>query len=374
MNTDLNPEGPPDEPIYDLSKLGLPPEKILGPGVYFDLDEDTYHASFGLSYSGIKHFRISPYDWWVRSALNPQQAEVSEEEDSVAKTMGQAFDARIICGKDYFYSKYAEAISHSDPEFKDCLRTTDDMRGWLEDMGLPKSGKKEALILRIQQTSPLTRIWEIVEKGYYDAHPGKQFLDLDLIVKIEMAAAMIERHPELSQALRGGAPQVSVVWYCEKTGVLCRARFDYLKPKVITDLKTLQPRDDQPLEMSIGKEIGHRKYYIQAAYYLEAASKIAGFIKAGKVYGKAPDGLLEQLAKNHKKEWLWIFQLKGPAPVAKGRLLRSESHVLQLGQIEVDNAKHLFRHCLDKYGAEPWVAPEPIIAMDEANIPAWSLM
>lgn len=372
MKTDLDPDGPPPEPVFDLSEIA-PRGSILQPGVYFDLDEETYHSSFGLSYSGIKHFRISPYNWWVRSALNPKRAEVLAEEESDAKTLGKAFDARIVCGKEYFYSKYAPSISPAD--YPNCLRTMDDMRKWLEENGLPKTGRnKDELITRIVTADPRVKIWEAIEEGYYALHEGKEFIDFKLIEKIELAAAMIERHPELSKAMTGGAPQVTVVWYCEHTGVLCRARFDYLKPKVIVDLKTLQARDDQALEMQIGKEIGYRKYYIQTAFYLEAAAQIPGFLKAGQFSGTPPDGLVEALIKHPAKEWLWIFQLKGVAPVAKGRLLRQESHVLQLGHIECDNAKHQFRQCLEKYGSLPWVDPEPICAMDEADIPAWSLL
>ncbi len=373
MLTDINPEPPPPEPRFDLSAI-IAPDKILAEGVYFDLPEDIYHGSFGLSYSGIKHLRISPYDWWVRSPLNPNQAAVQAEESStVALEMGAAFDARIICGREYFYQHYGPTISAAD--YPDALRTSSDMEKWLEARGLPKTAKSKALLIqRILSVDPTVQSWDQLEEGYTQAHKGKKLISQDLIDRIELATAMIEKHPELSQALTGGAPQVSVVWYCEKTGVLCRSRFDYLKPKVIVDLKTLQPREGSPLESSIGREIGHRKYYIQTSYYLEAAANIPRLIKEGKVYGKAPPALLDALVKHPAKEWLWIFQLKGVAPVAKGRLLSHQSNLMQLGTIEVDNAKHLFRACLDKYGALPWVDPEPIKAMDDADVPAWALI
>lgn len=361
---------PPPESRFDLSSI-VPKEFILSEGVYFDLDEEVYHKAFGLSYTGIKHLRISPYDWWARSPLNPALEAVKEEEDSFAKMLGKAFDARIICGKEYFAKHYAEAFVP--PE--GTLRSMDDLKKWLEDRGLPKTGRSKAdLIARIWGIDSRVPIYDLLEKLHTSAHPGKEFLSWEIIQSIETAAAMIEKHPELSKALRGGAPQVSVFWYCPVTGVLCKARFDYLRPKVITDLKTLQPRDDQPLELSIGKEIGHRKYYIQAAHYLDAAAQIPRFLKDGQYSGDPDPELVQALIKNPEKEWLWIFQLKGIAPVAKGRLLDKNSHILQLGRIECDNAKHLFRHSLEQYGSLPWVDPEPIKALDEADVPAWSLL
>lgn len=373
MIHDLGPVEPPPEPPFDLALLGLAPERILAPGVYFDLDEDTYHAAFGLSYSGIKDFRVSPFLWWCKSALNPRLEKVlAEEKNSEARTLGHAFDARIICGKDYFAAHYAAALSHAD--HPDSLRTVDDLKGWLETKGLPKTGKTKAeLIERVLAADPAAKIWDAILDGYLKEHEGKEFLDPDWMEKIEVAAALIERHPELSKALQGGAPQVSVIWNCEKTGIPCRARFDYLKQKLIVDLKTFEPRGDLPLESAIGKEIGFRKYYIQAAMYAEAAAQIPAFIAAGKVFGNAPAGFLDKLASHPKKQWAWIFQAKGPAPQSFGYALPESSMLWNIGNAEVDNAKHKFRHCLDVYGADPWIEPTGFRNLDDANVPAWSL-
>ena len=108
MLTDAHDAPPPETP-FDLHTLGLPTEKIMAPGLYFDLDETVYHGSFALSSTGIKDFRCCPLQWWAKSPLNPLQAEVLGEEgpSSEAKMLGQAFDARIICGKEYFAARYA---------------------------------------------------------------------------------------------------------------------------------------------------------------------------------------------------------------------------------------------------------------------------
>lgn len=364
-------EAPPPEPPFDLSSLGLG-ATALAPGLYFGLSDDIYHSGFALSYSGMKDFRVSPYLWWAKSPLNPRlEAVRADEKASEAKTLGQAFDARIICGKDYFAARYAQQLTHSD--HPDSLRTTDDLKGWLATEGLPRTGTKDALIERVLGHSPSTKIWDVILDAYQQEHTGKTFLDADWMEKIELAAAMIEKHPELSKALQGGAPQVSVIWNCEKTGIPLRARFDYLKQKMIVDLKSFEPRGDLPLEMAIGKEIGFRKYHLQAAMYCEAAAQIPGFIKAGKVYGDAPEGLLDKLLRHKDKEWAWIFQIKGPAPQAFGYVLPKQSMLWSLANAEIDNAKHQFRACLDVYGADPWIEPSGFRPVDDANVPSWSL-
>ena len=236
------------------------------------------------------------------------------------------------------------------------------------------SGKKADLIERLLEIEPTAKIMDELRLDYNGDHAGKTFLDPKWIGKIEIAAAMIEKHPELSKALSGGAPQVSIIWDCPKTGVRCRARLDYLKARLMTDLKTLQPRDDMPIENAIAKEIGFRKYFVQAHFYREATGFIPGFIRAGQVFGTPPDGLLEALLKHPEKRWGWIFQIKGAAPMAYGYILPESSMLWQLGEVICDNAKHEFRRCLDTYGSDPWVDPTGFRNLDDTAVPAWSLI
>lgn len=371
MLTDVHDSPPPEAPV-DLSTLGLPEERILAPGIYFDLDEEVYHAAFALSSTGIKDLRVDPFLWWSKSPLNPRQASVlADAKESMAKALGKAFDARIICGKEYFEANYAVELTHAD--HPDSLRTADDLRGWLEARELKKSGSKSALIERAIAHDPTVQIWEAIEEAYRHKHAGKTFIEFDWVEKIEVAAKLIEAHPELSKALKGGSPQVSVVWTCEKTGIPLKARFDYLKQKMIVDLKTFEPRGDMPIDMAIGKEIGFRKYHIQSSLYVEAAAQIPRFIKQGRVFGTPPSGFLDALTRHPDKRWAWIFQIKGIAPQAFGYMLPESSLLWSIGNIDVDNAKHSFRHHLDVYGADPWLNPVGFKNLDDANIPAWSL-
>jgi hypothetical protein len=367
----------PPEQAFDVAALNLAPEKVLEPGIYFNLDEETYHGSFALSYSGIKDLRVAPLQWWAKSPLNPQQAEVLEEigPSSEAKMLGQAFDARIICGREYFGERYAPTITHAD--YADSLRTVDDLKGWLEERGLKKTAKtKDELVAHVLEADSTAKIWDAILEGYLAHHEGKTMLDPKWIGKIELAAAMIEKHPDLSRALSGGAPQVSIIWDCPKTGVRCKSRLDYLKAKLITDLKTLDPNargGDLPLEAAIHKEIGFRKYYVQAYFYREAAGFIPGFIKSGQVFGTPPAGFLDALLKHPDKKFGWIFQIKGAAPMAHGYILPESSMLWQQGEIICDNAKHEFRRCLDTFGALPWVDPTGFRNLDDTAVPAWAL-
>ena len=50
--------------------------------------------------------------------------------------LGHAFDARIICGREYFDQRFVTDLVHAD--HPDSLRTVDDLKGWLESKRLAK--------------------------------------------------------------------------------------------------------------------------------------------------------------------------------------------------------------------------------------------
>ena len=49
---------------------------MLEDGIYFDLDEDQYHAEERLSASGICNMLVSPPTFWANSWLNPDKDEL----------------------------------------------------------------------------------------------------------------------------------------------------------------------------------------------------------------------------------------------------------------------------------------------------------
>ncbi len=359
-----------DDDLPDWQKLL--PGRVMESGVYFGLDEETYHRAFALSASGIKSLRVTPLDFWARSVLNPRLEDVLEEEgDSEAKQIGRAYDTRIVSGAQAFRAAYAPSI-HAD-DYPDALRTVDDLKEALTKAGLRIKGKKADLIEMLLGADPTAQIWDVIKESYEAEHDGKEFLPHKLLTKIEIAAAMIEKHPTLSKAFTGGAPQVSIFWVDKTQGVPCKARLDYLKPSAIVDLKSFANMMGKPLEVAIPREIASRKYHVQGAMYDEAVSHVAGFIKAERVFGKADPNFLAALARNQPKTFLFVFQMKGPAPVARGITLPREGMLFRVGQSEIENAKVAFRAAWEKFGTDPWIDDSPITALDDAAVPPWAL-
>lgn len=344
-------------------------------GCFFSMPDSEYRAIEALSASGMKHLRQSPLDYWARSSWNPRQAEALAEDSSDAKDLGSAFDARIIEGAEVFNARYAERPV---PVKEDgWLVTCDHMKARLKELGEKVGGSKDELIARLRAADPEAKIWDDFEATYYKAHEGKEFLDSEWMDKIEYAARMIEADPIFGKAFSGGAPQVSVFWTCPTIGVPCKARFDYLKARAIVDLKTVQPMRGTPHADTIRIAIGRYRYHVQATLYMEAAAEVSQFLKSGKSDGFYEVDLGQKLLADAPKTWLWVFQVKGPAPAVIGRTLSPQSMICQAARAEIDTMKQLYRLCREKWGTDPWLYdpqnPPKIEMLQDGDLPPWAL-
>src|SRR5262249_30177801 len=142
-----------------------------------------------------------------------------------------------------------------------------------------------------------------------------------VIRRIEIAAAMIEHHPQLGRAFTGGMPEVSVFWTDDRTGVPCKARFDYLKPRAIVDLKSYENVIGLPVRKAIARCVANYRYHIQAAFYLEGAKAARELVTAGRIFGVVDTGFVKALVDTRERTFLFVFQQKGPAPLARGMVL-----------------------------------------------------
>lgn len=347
------------------------------PGVFFNLPEDDYFSVEALSASGMKHLRVSPLDYWANSrTLNPNyEADQEDVVDSFAKTLGKSFHKRILEGREAFANCYAPAFDPS--AYPDALEGADDIKAALrrhkeQGADVKITGNKEELIDRLVSLEPTAKIMDVLRESYVQTHEGKTLLATKYLHKIELAAAMIEKHPELSKAFTGGMPEVSIFWECPVIGVQCKARLDYLKPKAIVDLKTIANKQGRPLPSAVAREFAAYRYFVQGAFYHEAAKQIKGLMNAGKVYGEAPHDFLSKLYADHDKTVLYVFQVKGIAPAAIGRIFPTEGITFQIAQTEIETMKQTYRICLEKFGNAPWVEDSKIEMLTDEEVPGWA--
>lgn len=353
---------------------------------------DEYLAIPALSNSGIKKMLVSSMDFWVNSWMNPNPPQDKEARHFLD---GRAYHARICEGEDEFNKRYAPAFESA--HYPDALDNTDDLKAWLrtaKESGhdVKLTGKKDFLIEQIQKINPNTQIIDVLKTEYAKKCSGREFVQNDTMQQIEFAAAMIEKHPEISKCFQGGYSEVTIVWYetvlldpqsPKEYKVLMKARLDYLKLQAIVDLKTFANMHGKPIDRAIYSDISQNKYHIQTAVYYRAVERAKGFAQSGQ-YGEYSNGEIhpvvsesmaswvEEFSKCDMPQFVFVHQQKGPAPVARANVMPRDN-VYACGQHAVRESMEKFVRCLEMYGDEgtPWVDIEPIGRLDDEGFPAW---
>jgi hypothetical protein len=334
---------------------------MIADGVYFQLPEDEYHSIPALSASGIKNLLISNPDFWFRSPFNPNR----RDENTDAMRIGSAFHKRILEGRQKFSDQYAATFEAP----ADCLRTVDDIKEAIAAHGEKPKGKVKAeLIEQLLTLQPNAQIFDELRTDYELLHHGKEFLTRDLIDSVEISAAMIEKNPHLSKCFLGGFPEVSVIW--TEDGVRFKARFDYLKPKALIDLKTFGNFLNKAIDNAIYSAMASGKYHIQAAFYLRAAEKAKELAGKGKYDGDSD--FIKRFTETKEHDFFFVFQAKGIAPLARGKKFLRGS-LWSCGEVAIDEAIRRYKHCMAKHGPdEPWVDDTPIDEFEDALFPAYT--
>lgn len=337
----------------------------LGEGLYFGLDDSVYHSLPYLSASGIKNILVSPMNFWAWSWMNP----LKPESDSEAMKIGKAYHKRILEGFEAFRDSYIQEFDGS--QYPEALKTSTEIQAVLRARGLPVSGNKAEITRRLKESDPTAQIFdEIYDNWLNNEADGKDIVSREIMDRIEIAAAMIEKHPDLSKCFTGGYPEVTVIW--QENGIFFKSRFDYLKPRAIIDLKTFENMMGKPVDKAIYYAMASQKYHIQAAFYMGyAAPKAVEFARAGKVYGFATKDFLAKLSQTESHDFYFVFQQKGIAPVARGKKF-PRNLMYGCGMQAIEDAISKYKQCLSTYGTAPWVDPTPIDEFEDESFPIFA--
>lgn len=380
--------------------------KLPAPGLYFGMPDEAYHALPALSASGVKLLSASPMLYWANQAWLSEEAAKRAEEDrggadeKAFRTIGKAYHCRILEGSEEYARRFATELPAS--ECQGALESTDQIKAAIaakggkpvakvEDM-LPDGGgayqraaKKEDWIAQLLELDPEARVLSRLREAHAKAHAGKAFIPFDAHQQIEIAAKMIEGDAQARNAVRGGYPEVTLIWNDAETGVPMKARADRLKLKAIVDLKSLAPRE-LPIRHAIRFAIAQHKYNIQPSVYAEGAAAVRELIRKGGGGNLGPviscDGLagagehgarLEWAAKwaaeTEEPEWWWLFQQKGIAPVARLVQYPMQGVTRRITDEILRTAKRRFREYSERYGTDPWLDLEPAYTIDDEAIP-----
>lgn len=194
-------------------------------GLIFDLDNQTYHDSPGLSSSMLVKL--------MRSPAHLREAIINPPEQTPAMKFGSAAHAAIL-EPNLFAGRYVKA-----PE---CDRRT-------------KAGKETYESFAIE-------------------NQGKEILSGDDFDKIKAMVDAVHSHPVASGLLKNGKAEMSAFWRDPNTNLLCKCRPDYYNTKngIIVDVKTSEDASFKGFQKSISKF----NYHIQSAFYLDGISTLEG--------------------------------------------------------------------------------------------------
>jgi hypothetical protein len=331
--------------------------------VYFGLDEDKYHADPALGSSNIRDLLIDPSVYWWKSNMNPLEEE--ESEPSAALIKGSAFHKLVLEGEEAFDAEYIRGINLK--EHPGALNTNDDLKKWLKDKKREVSGKKADLIQRVHSINPKVQIIDVMQKALEDT--GKTILPWKSYDEVVVSSAMITRNPNLAKSFVGGQPEVSVFW--TEGGVRCKCRFDYLKVRVVPDLKSFTNIMDKPIQVAVNQAIWGKRYDIQASHYLNGRARLADLVADGAVFGDFDPDWIKKVAAAKTYTFVWVFYQSTGAPLTHSVQFDRGTMMDQVAQAEIQRATNLYRENLEKFGTDMWIRQEDIHVMTDSDVPTW---
>lgn len=342
-------------------------------GIYFGLPEDAYFAAEGLSCSGMKRLAVSPLNYWHHN-VNPDRV---PEEDTSFQRIGKAVHCRLL-EPDAFADRYVRALSPED--FPGCLVTVDDLKEWLTGQGLAVSAKKKQdLIERVMASGlPVPPIWDVISEGAKEETAGMVVLkraDYDLV---ERLGAVVEADAFAKTTLSGGIPEVSFFVRHPETGVLLKARMDYVKPGATIDIKTFSNMRCKPTEKVVFDSIYYENYHLQYVVYQTVREIARQRLAAGEIrtYGDVSETWLKGFAENDNHGFGFVFiESDEPFDLRIVELRRAEARggeanvYWHAGANQMQAMMELYAECFAKYGTEPWRESKPPHVLNDTDIP-----
>lgn len=347
----------------------LVPAGPISDGIHFGLDEARYHADPAIGSSDLKALYAEPAAYWFGSSLNPAR---EPSETTPAQLIGQAVHKFVLEGPQAFNGRFERY-----PEGDDLLRGADDLAAWLKDRGEKPGTTKATRIAAIREACaahghPMPRILDVIIQEATAA--GRTMLAGDAFDRICAAGGAVLDNPHLAGSFIGGMPEVSVFWTDTVEGepVRRKARFDYLKPRAVVDLKSTRPRDNVPFVASCRRALAEWNYPTQAAAYLQARSRVAGLVADGAVYGDHDASWLARVVEADAFAFVFVFWASVGAPLTWGGIMSPGNPVLDVGEEYVRRALASFVAARRAHGlAAPWIAPQPLDEIELDHLPRW---
>lgn len=349
---------------------------MIEPGIYFGMDEETYHADPALGSSSIKQLLINPVRWWRKSPYGQAFFEAHglaskpTDEETDAKLFGRAVHC-IVLEPHTFDDKFC-VYETAGPEY---LRSRDDIRRTLEDMKWPAMPPKGASLADMQLVARRAglKVFEDWKIDWAIQAEGRTEISERFMTTMRLIDKMLNiSRPDLGgQSIRedtliNGAPEVSVFWVDD--GVRMKMRVDWLRSIGMIDLKTYAAGDDH---MPVGRflsSVATYGYDLQRSHYAAGWAAMEELIAKGLVFGasEAENSLIGRMKFGKPPLWRWLtIQTVGVPEI--DRVDFEAPQISATADIQRRQAIETYKRNVEMFGLnEPWVSMRPrILATDE---------
>lgn len=277
--------------------------KITETGCYPDMSHQDYIEDpvegGSLNSSSVSTLLLDcPQRYWINSPLNPNR---KTREQKKFFTMGSLIHDIVLLGGQNISDRY----HIMNPDFQDFRK---------------KAAKAE------RDEAVENGLIVIKESDYVQA------LHVDSILK---------GNPNVAPLMAAGEAEQTLVWQDEKSGVMCRCRFDMFNHDGLLGLDYKTTKNANPTEFS--KTVANYGYYIQAAMYMDGYKH---------VFGKELNKFVFVVQEIVQPEMISCIELDGSA--------------LHWGKIVFDAAKRKYAQCKH---ANHWPGYDDKI--HRASLPGW---
>ena len=310
-----------------------------------------YFAAHGLSNSGMKDLAVSPLRYW-HLHINPNRP---EPRTTPEMTFGSALHCAVL-EPDKFPLRYAREIDASD--FDGCLVTMDDLRAFLKARGIaPKGTRKADLIGVVQSVDPDAPILDVLQERHAVATQGKTVLSPADWARVARAAEALGDEAALMDILTDGCSEMPMFVKDPETGVMLKAKMDFVSSRHTVDLKTFSQKRGTSIDESITHAIWYEGYHIQAYFYSLVRSLVGGL----KSPAKAPPFIFAFVESEEPHE----VRLRSMSAYVG----RDVNMLWERARIIVTERIRQYAEYCDRFGVEPWREPRGVDPLEDMEFP-----
>jgi hypothetical protein len=265
----------------------------LAEGIYFNLPEEVYHNDPALSHSGMVNILESPLDHWMESsALNPD------------KPKFKATDAM-------FFGKWCHKFLLEGMAFFEQYNVH----------GMKPDDKK---------------LW----------------ISRDNWIKVHDSIQRIRGIKEGDEHFKFGYPEVSLFWRDQETGMMQRARVDYLRTFGAIDYKRLKGIGTS----DIGNAIAAHGLDIQDWHYSDGIRQIRKLLRKGKIkpQGDVAEDWLKAFMDEEDTLFRFFFQRSTPPFIWE--IVDLDQHLKESGEEWARAARAKYKANVEAHGLSQWPA------------------